>query len=1062
MGEKGIPNVVVMGTGEANLDPLRKARDEALAREAKAKKLPFGVGAAGSGELSTPEELEKAEKESEKMVAKAEAKLAELFDWLEIEKLVVSTYSSQKIQHKIKDNLVKIKKSLLETVQAAPQSFSSLDETGLENVIKQHVKKENDKLNDKHKILHAEIEKSCQKEPEPAEKATDPDKKTPKLTTPEESKDKKELGKIKKKIDGRKKAVIEHLGKLFKKESLIFEHERDAIRFKEKVLFPGKFRVDIGKINIASLSEAEKTEILAYVDLANGEIKQKISERVAEVDAFLASLAKKVEPVKPTDPIKPVVSTEPAEPVLPKAPAGEKYLGEEISEEKIKEEIIDAENFGTENPNPESRILEEDPEERERTTREKQERLAQLKTEVDQARKEYVEMDYEKKKAWNRLKSFMPSLFKDQREEDQDVAYYRAQYDNKLFEYKNLLLGDAKEKNVSNKELGDLVKIFAGEANLSMADTHTEVKIEHLAGSVSGKLKDFSLKMIDSYKKLPTKTKLAIGAAFLGAGAVTGAIGIGAGAVVTATALKRFFMGAVTGTTVALGLEFRGRGKTEQGIEKMVSSLSEGLEGRSAEEKLRITQEIINKLIYDEDQKINKIKNKNIRNLAVGIGVGTLVGSASHWLGMLKNTETGREILGSISGGINRIAEYFHNPLATVEGSGTGDITNNNPEYSGYWNHIKIILGGAKSHTGVGLKTGIPSAEHAAAAGVGSHVGQEGLHNAGTAGVGAHAEAPVGPNAVYDKPLDDSQAGKIFGGQEDGAADPDKSSDIVGEIKQEIPHAEVPVEPAAENPAIVESPSETPAVADPEVTEAGPSNEAFHRTLIEGDSVEKPIIGYLDEHPEAEGVDAPDAEASSEDIGNSGTEDGGHFIPENTPETEIHHGIEVPENGTGEFVIDPETSTGIDEMGKVLGKVDANIEELDGRILRVASGQYESEDIWPNPETKLDELREQKQMLEQARQNLLTRIQIGYSGSLRKLIYGSVSENFEKMGKMPVRDLLHNKSSLGYKFFARVMNSESHQMLELRRHISPLDGEKVDDWILRIGKIMKKFGIRKI
>lgn len=1057
MGEKGIPNVVVMGTGEANLDPLRKARDEALAREAKAKKLPPGVGAAGSGELSTPEELEKAEKKSEKMVAKAKAKLAELFDWPGIEKLVVSTYSSQKIQRKIKDNLVEIKKSLLETVQAAPQSFSSLDETGLENVIKQHVKKENDKLNDKHKILHAEIEKSCKKKPEPAEKATDPDKKTPKLTTPEESKDKKELGKTKKKIDGRKKAVVEHLGKLFKKESLSFEHERDAIRFKEKVLLPGKFRVDIGKINIASLSEAEKTEILAYVDLANGEIKQKIGERVAEVDAFLASLAKKVEPVKPTDPIKPVVSTEPAEPVLPKAPAGEKYLGEEIPENKIKEEIMDSENFGTENPTPKPRMPEEDPEERERTTRERQERLAQLKTEVDQARKEYVEMDYKKKKAWNRLKSFMPSLFKDQREEDQDVAYYRAQYDNKLFEYKNLLLGDAKEKNVSNKELGDLVKIFAVEANLDLADVHTQVKIEHHEGRISGFIKDHSMEIVQKYKKLPLYQKIAIGATLGIAGIGAGYIGGAAvGAVASAAAIRRVFMGMVTGTTVAVGLESRDRGKAEQRIDKASKVFAEKAEGLEDKKKYEVAQQLIDQLIYDEDQKINKIKNKNLRNMAVGIGVGTLVGSASHWIGMLKNTETGREIFGSISGGINRVAEYFHNPLATVEGAGTGDITNNNPEYLGYRNDVRSALREAKIIPGTGMETGISA-------------GVPGAERAGAAGVGLHTEASVGP--ALENPIH---------------LEVKNGSSLEGAIIKNLKITGMNSEEAGNKAHLMAF-----KYAEEHGLEKGPYNLVQPGTHIElspdGDKIISVTsdheLGYLPEketpsgsvaetqpeiNSEVKGVDAPDAEASTEDIGNSGTEDGGHFIPGNTPETEIHHGIEVPENGTGEYAMSPEDTTMINTMEMNLKNMNVQLEDLNDKITKVSSGQYES--------VKLDDLREQKQMLEQARADLIAKIYSGHVGSLRKLIYGGIKENIDKVGNMSAQELLHNKSSLGYKFVDRVINSQSPEATELREYFTPKEaesteewikritkeGETVDEWIMRVANIMRKSGIKKI
>ncbi|HEX7586612.1 MAG TPA: hypothetical protein VF390_03205, partial [Patescibacteria group bacterium] len=537
-----------------------------------------------------------------------------------------------------------------------------------------------------------------------------------------------------------------------------FEHERDAIRFKEKVLFPGKFRVDIGKINIASLSEAEKTEILAYVDLANGEIKQKIGERVAEVDAFLASLAKKVEPVKPTDPIKPVVSTEPAEPVLPKTPAGEKYLGEEIPENKIKEEIMDSENFGTEKPNPEPRMPEEDPEERERTTRERQERLVQLKTEVEQARKEYVEMDYKKNKAHKRLAKFFGNFFdtsiNTSWEADKDVAQCQYFYENKLFEYKNLCLDDAKESGTLGKKLGAELNKFSVDDRAELADVHDQVKVEHHEGRMSGFIKNHSMEIVQFYKKLPLYQKIGIGAAFGIAGgivttgsmfAVAGAAGY-AGYVASAAAMRRVFMGIVTGTTVAVGLEANTRKNMEAAKEEKEKEFASQLEGKSVDEIYNLIKGNISEINSKQELKLSKTKNKNLRNLAIGAGVGTIVGSSHHWLGMLKETETGKEILGSIHGGINRVMEYFNSqPGISVEGAGTGDITNNNPEYPGYRNHIKIILGGAKSQAGVGLKTGMPGVGHEGIAGVGSHVEQGGLHNVGMVGVESHAEAPVGP-----------------------------------------------------------------------------------------------------------------------------------------------------------------------------------------------------------------------------------------------------------------------------------------------------------------------------
>ncbi len=254
---------------------------------------------------------------------------------------------------------------------------------------------------------------------------------------------------------------------------------------------------------------------------------------------------------------------------------------------------------------------------------ESQNNLEQLRLEVEQARKDYLEIDYKKKKVYKRLYDFFGSVFKGRKEHDDEVAYYRGIYDNKLFDYKNALLEDAKTRGASGKELGELVKFFDAEAKVNLADDHTQVKIENQEKKFFWFIKKSSTDLINWYRRLPMAKKIAVGAAFgLGSFGAIYAGGTIASAMASAAAMRRVFLGAVTGTTMAVGAEAFTRRRTEKGIAKEAENFAWQAEGLSEEERIRMADTRIKGIIYDENREINKIKNKNLRNLTLGIVAG--------------------------------------------------------------------------------------------------------------------------------------------------------------------------------------------------------------------------------------------------------------------------------------------------------------------------------------------------------------------------------------------------------------------------------------------------------
>lgn len=263
----------------------------------------------------------------------------------------------------------------------------------------------------------------------------------------------------------------------------------------------------------------------------------------------------------------------------------------------------------------------------EKEAQERAKKIEELKQAVEKRRKEYLEADYKRKGAFKRLGNFFGKVFKEKEEKnlenDQEIAWYRAYYDDALMNYKNALLEDAKSRGASDKELLDIAKTFQLEANINIADVNHQVKIENQEGRFSGFIKEHSMDLVQRYKKLSLAKKIAIGAAFGGAALGAGYLGAAAvGAVGSAVAVRRAFLALVTGTTTSLTLEAMGKKKTEENIEKGMSSLEEKMMRLTEEEKFNLINEIIGNDIKDEDNNINKIKNKNLRHLAYGVAAG--------------------------------------------------------------------------------------------------------------------------------------------------------------------------------------------------------------------------------------------------------------------------------------------------------------------------------------------------------------------------------------------------------------------------------------------------------
>jgi len=275
-------------------------------------------------------------------------------------------------------------------------------------------------------------------------------------------------------------------------------------------------------------------------------------------------------------------------------------------------------------------------------------KIAELREEIEKSRKEFLEVDYKKNTAFKRLGKFFGNLgkYSEERtlENDQDIAWYRAQYDNNLFDLQELLIEDAKEKKSSDKELSDIMIEFEKERNITMEKEHDQVKLEQQAGTFPGWVGKNMVEIGTWYNKLPTKYKLAIGGSFLVAGLATGGVGAlasvalssgGAGALAGGAGVfakvalgRRLFSGLTTGVGTRLGLEAKWQEKAQEKAQKEQEEFLKSLEGLSEEKKYEeLAKNIKNISIKDEKNAINQIKNQDLMQIGAGAMVGGFLAS---------------------------------------------------------------------------------------------------------------------------------------------------------------------------------------------------------------------------------------------------------------------------------------------------------------------------------------------------------------------------------------------------------------------------------------------------
>jgi hypothetical protein len=266
--------------------------------------------------------------------------------------------------------------------------------------------------------------------------------------------------------------------------------------------------------------------------------------------------------------------------------------------------------------------------------REKRENVENLKKELDEARREYAEMDYKKRKMWTRVKNYFGNILgkswqerrrdnikKDEKGviRDDEVLYLEAIYKNKLFDYKNVLLGEifsgGLPEEEKKKKLAETVNYFGKNEFVQLGQSRDDARAEQLK-------KDPSLfQAIGSgfsniekyYYKLPKVVRYSIGIGALASG--VGAIMIGK------RALSGFLLGYSTYRGGA-GLDNLVTGWKDNKYQKRTLRDFE-----NRDDQYKFLSESLNNKLFNVDERLHGRDWRKLGYATVGAVLGTLVGT---------------------------------------------------------------------------------------------------------------------------------------------------------------------------------------------------------------------------------------------------------------------------------------------------------------------------------------------------------------------------------------------------------------------------------------------------
>lgn len=251
-------------------------------------------------------------------------------------------------------------------------------------------------------------------------------------------------------------------------------------------------------------------------------------------------------------------------------------------------------------------------------------KIHRLNEEVAEARANYVQEDYENTKLWKKL----TSLFRIT--EDEKRGEWRALYEAKTLELQKAELemveaGEKDRQRDTRKEMSGLLHYYKLDERMNLVDERTQYRAKNL--TFWGRIGDTFGALGRVYNRIPTKYKLALSGALIGASVATGGV-LGATAY-AAMMTRKVAASAGLAVGAEAGLEKLGEKRRVKQTGEEIEQQMLGLEG-TTNEAFSNLEEILKKDVLSLDSILQHEKRaKTYRKLAAAT-LGVAVGSG--WL----------------------------------------------------------------------------------------------------------------------------------------------------------------------------------------------------------------------------------------------------------------------------------------------------------------------------------------------------------------------------------------------------------------------------------------------
>lgn len=248
-------------------------------------------------------------------------------------------------------------------------------------------------------------------------------------------------------------------------------------------------------------------------------------------------------------------------------------------------------------------------------------KIRRLNEEVAEARAEYVEEDYENTKTWKKLFSMFRI------KEDQKKGEWRALYEAKTLELQKAELemvevGEKDKQRDTRKEMSGLLHYYKLDERMNLVNERTQYRVKNL--TFWGRIGDTFGALGRGYNRIPTKYKLALSGALIGASVATGGV-LGATAY-AAMMTRKVAASAGLAVGAGAGLEKLGEKRRAKQTGEEIEQQMSGLEG-TTNEAFSGLEEILKKDILSLDSMLQHEKRaKTYRKLAattLGVAVGS-------------------------------------------------------------------------------------------------------------------------------------------------------------------------------------------------------------------------------------------------------------------------------------------------------------------------------------------------------------------------------------------------------------------------------------------------------